>query len=1316
MVLEAVREFMHDSDGVKGFELENVQISRAMIIPETESGLETSLHVTPSKNDEEQYDFSLSSRSDEKPWQRNFTGSIKTCRDDHTRRTLAQNDTTGDSKSRLIPKKLYQKLSSQGMHWGASFQNLTTGWQTNCGCSFEVVVPDTRAIMPENFETPHLIHPATLDACFHAVVFCSLSEGAPKVPHTIDYVYVSNNLPCASGTVFHGRASIPTVGSRKAEADIHITSEGSGDVVIAIEGVATTAIGSIEEQDDEERYSICSKTVWKEDIDLLDPERLQLLKAMEIVELMSHKNPSMSVLEFGEGEYTESNILDILAPSNSTPAFDRYTYVRMHKSATEHSGINLLNRADLVERLELDDQKSLLSQGVRLNAYDCVIVPSNAIPSPTDNPDESEYISFLKPGGRLFAGSEMVQVDSPYRSTTAELIIVKEMTWSSFDMLMEQIYGSLSAEFNVTIKTAKEAALAGVTNKFILVAIDLRPSGVAAWPAELYSDLRSILLHSKRLLWLTRNATMTREEQLNPGAASILGLLRALRFEDSSLRPHTFDLPAADSERTGANVFNIFRTITLGVKYDQEYEFAECDGRVLIPRVLPDREMSRAMIGDAAPETDLRDFSSSGRCYRLSTNHPNDNETHGAVFEEINISGELADDEIEVQVEAQSLDKTQLVGTAAGTIIRAGAACQSLGPGDRVATVEERAVRNVLRCSSKSVSQVPDDISMSTATMVSSYHAIGYHILHGVAKLEAGETVLITDPISSLGQAVILQAQAVRAEVWAMAGDEETRKFLVDVLPIFPHHIVRLEEGLSRNQSRKWDVVLSTNPKDLPNYWRSMADFGRLMLLASGSTSRNERISLPRHDSATFTSVDVDLLRSKKPALISKAVSEVFNMISDKTLELPGNTGDIPFSKINTAVETECDGLIHRDVVLTRKSTDMIPVRRKDAHPLTLDRTATYIIVGGLGGLGRSIAAFLIEYGAQSITFFSRSGGSGDDSQAFLQDMRRANGVEANAIVCDVSYEIDVQKAIAGLERPIKGIIHAGMVLRDCMSENMEYEDFQAALQPKITGTWNLHNALLPHNLDFFVLLSSIAGVGGMRGQTNYAAGNSFQDAFAQYRRRLGLPATAIDLTVVLGVGVVAENPELIDGLKQAGVLSIQEEETHRLIKAAITGYSIGETATPVQTIVGVASGGYLDRHDIQDSMWPEDHRFRYMLKLGRSIDNDVTPGDTQFKLQPALPAARSLPDATQLVQEALVGKLAKAISVSPEDVDVGQCVSDYGVDSLIAVELRNWIQRQAHASVSVFDLMSTMPIRQLAEQIARESSLVKSGLKHELD
>ena len=253
-------------------------------------------------------------------------------------------------------------------------------------------------------------------------------------------------------------------------------------------------------------------------------------------------------------------------------------------------------------------------------------------------------------------------------------------------------------------------------------------------------------------------------------------------------------------------------------------------------------------------------------------------------------------------------------------------------------------------------------------------------------------------------------------------------------------------------------------------------------------------------------------------------------------------------------------------------------------------------------------------------------------------------------------------------------------------------------MEPRVQGVWNLHNALLATKteLDFFVLLSSASGILGNPGQSAYAASNSFLDAFAQFRHDIGLPASSIDLGLVDGVGYASRNIPSHVNLDTIVHESIKESEVHALVKAAIADKNPDCNYT--QTITGIK----LDPTKPLP-FWARDPK---MLEILPKVDITAHGGDLDQAalVRNALKLCTSVDEAARIVCEALVNKFS-AISLTPkEDIDVQKNFDSYGMDSLVAVEIRNWIARDLGAELSLLEFMKVTNLFQLSRVVVGKS------------
>jgi NAD(P)-dependent dehydrogenase (short-subunit alcohol dehydrogenase family) len=216
----------------------------------------------------------------------------------------------------------------------------------------------------------------------------------------------------------------------------------------------------------------------------------------------------------------------------------------------------------------------------------------------------------------------------------------------------------------------------------------------------------------------------------------------------------------------------------------------------------------------------------------------------------------------------------------------------------------------------------------------------------------------------------------------------------------------------------------------------------------------------------------------------------------------------------------------------------------EDRKKLTrFDGSAFYLLVGGLGGLGRSISTWMVERGARHLIYLSRSAGAtSEDHQNFIRELD-SMGCSVQLVQGSVTNAENVTRAVDLTQGHLKSILQMSMVLRDQALPRMSLEEWNTAVMPKVAGTWNLYYATISAKapLDFFVLFSSISGVIGQPGQANSAGANTFLDAFVQYRNVLGLPVSTVDIGAVEEAGYGARNESLLRRLKNSGAYDISQ-------------------------------------------------------------------------------------------------------------------------------------------------------------------------------
>jgi len=272
----------------------------------------------------------------------------------------------------------------------------------------------------------------------------------------------------------------------------------------------------------------------------------------------------------------------------------------------------------------------------------------------------------------------------------------------------------------------------------------------------------------------------------------------------------------------------------------------------------------------------------------------------------------------------------------------------------------------------------------------------------------------------------------------------------------------------------------------------------------------------------------------------------------------------------------------------------------------------------------------------------------------------------------------------------------------------MSLENYQAAIQPKVQGSWNLHQ-LLPATLDFFVMLSSVSGVGGNATQSNYSAGSTFQESLAKHRVTSGKSAVSLSLGMVKGIGVLssADGQKTASRLERIGLRALDESEVLRLIEAAVRpGWSKAHMVTGIPATWARPESDNNAENQAMAAFWIRDPRFSPL--------ESVSQGQTQNRRQDgmvSLVEVLSDPNvddkgACAALTDALISKLAGMFVMPESEIDSAATLSQLGVDSLLAVELRNWVSVAAQAECSVFDIMQAASVASLAEKLVVQSTL----------
>lgn len=445
------------------------------------------------------------------------------------------------------------------------------------------------------------------------------------------------------------------------------------------------------------------------------------------------------------------------------------------------------------------------------------------------------------------------------------------------------------------------------------------------------------------------------------------------------------------------------------------------------------------------------------------------------------------------------------------------------------------------------------------------------------------------------------------------------------------------------------------------------------------------------YGNVTFTCVDLAEYFTKRPEFLKGCLSEIVTLWQEGRIGPMQPVTKLPVSDAETGFRRLQAGSNIGKLVLTFGSEERVlaeapsPLRVQGRKLLRAD--ATYLVTGGTGGVGRSLVAWMLGNGAANVVLLGRSGTSNPAVASVIQQYNDpASGIHVRAPACDVGSRDSLAEALSMLGDlpPVRGVIHGALYLRDSMFVNSTLEDWQRINAPKIDAAWYLQE-LLPR-LDFFVALASATGVTGNIGQTVYCGTSTFLDAFCKHRTAQGLPSVSISLPIVDDVGYVVEREGMRE--KLGGVMGIKASiaQVHALIHGAIVGASSGLNRES-RTIAYVR----------EDSPTSEDWEGRSPYMLGMREKKAVAAGEEQQ-------GGGGGAEGEEGVLEALSRRVSAITMIDREDVTPERSLLEYGLDSLVSVELRNWIKRTCGVQLALTHITNAANLQALADLIVLQS------------
>jgi len=636
----------------------------------------------------------------------------------------------------------------------------------------------------------------------------------------------------------------------------------------------------------------------------------------------------------------------------------------------------------------------------------------------------------------------------------------------------------------------------------------------------------------------------------------------------------------------------------------------------------------------------------------------------------------------------------------AGVIARTGNESGPLSPGDRVAGFGPSCFANRITTKANAVSVIPEGMSFEAAATIPVVFLTVYYSLKHLANLKAGETILIHGGAGGIGIAGIQTARALGAEIYATAGTDQKRDFLrlLGVTHIYDSRSYDFaEEILLQTGGKGVDIVLNSLAGEAINRnLQVLKPFGRFLELGKRDFYENTRIGLrPFRNNISYFGIDADQLMKEHPDLTQRLFSEVMELFA-RGLLFPLPCHVFEAEEVMDAFRYMQQARHIGKIVVTYRNGVMAEVLPHESQHRSFSATGgTCLITGGLTGFGLKTAEWLAEKGARHLVLISRRGPASSEARTAIEHLKN-QGVDVLAASCDVTDRHALEKLLETISHdmpPLKGIVHAAVVIEDGLSTHMDQEQIYRVLAPIVLGAQHLHQLTLDLDLEFFVLYSSATTLFGNPGQAGYVGANCWLESLARYRRDMGLPATCISWGAIDDVGFLARHQEIKDALQ------------NRMGGSAICSDTALDTLD--RLLVADRSGVGLMELD-----WQALSRFlpsSSTPKFNKIAREKSANGHEDGRTRDIRLLVKELPedDFIDLLIEKLQAELGEILQIQPQKIDPISPLNDLGLDSLMGVEL-------VAALESRFDIrLSAMVLRE-SRNLTRVAHIIYDKLKGE--
>ncbi|KAB8232040.1 KR domain-containing protein [Aspergillus alliaceus] len=336
---------------------------------------------------------------------------------------------------------------------------------------------------------------------------------------------------------------------------------------------------------------------------------------------------------------------------------------------------------------------------------------------------------------------------------------------------------------------------------------------------------------------------------------------------------------------------------------------------------------------------------------------------------------------------------------------------------------------------------------------------------------------------------------------------------------------------------------------------------------------------------------------------------------------------------------------------------------------VTFPSTKSYLLVGSLGRIGKTVSTWMVESGARELVSLSHSAGLSTEDKAFLQELKAQGSSVAIVTGSEINLS-DVQQAVSACRKPLAGVIHLAVTIMNQTIAEMSYKQWAASIAPKVDGAWNLHYTLDGNPLDFF---------------PNYAAANSLLEGIAHYRRNCGLPCSVIQLGPVANVGRLSYHEKIMQHFRDISIRFLSDKDL------------LEDPSTFVSTI------GMSHTKPSSDptfhATWMNEARFTFYYNL--EVQGDYKSNDPLKDLADRIeanPAILDDPETERILIKDL-GAHIRGLIATLADMD-DEHTANLVTDSLIAIEVKSSVRRYRRVDIGLAEINKAGTVRGLAKVV----------------